>query len=218
MNCTGETKEIVVDFRRTRPQHAPLTINGATVERLSSTKFLGVHITEDLSWTINTTSLAKKTNQRLYFQETWKPSCAPLLTSGITVWYEACLLRVLPEEDLQFIVRGAEKIVGASLPSLQDIYTSRLTRKALCITLGTPPTRHTASSACCHQEGACVGQDQQTEGRLLVQQAVRMLNSLPALPPFQELSMNTAHLVKKAQQRLFFLRKLKHVLDSPLSS
>ncbi len=49
-----KTKEIVVDFRRVHTQHAPLTINGATVERASSTKFLGVHITEDLSWTNNT--------------------------------------------------------------------------------------------------------------------------------------------------------------------
>ncbi len=44
-----KTKEIVVDFRRVHTQHAPLTNNGATVERVSSTKFLGVHITEDLS-------------------------------------------------------------------------------------------------------------------------------------------------------------------------
>ncbi len=36
-----KTKEIVVDFRRVHTQHAPLTINGATVERVSSTKFLG---------------------------------------------------------------------------------------------------------------------------------------------------------------------------------
>uniref|UniRef100_A0A8C2DCQ4 Alkylated DNA repair protein AlkB homologue 8 N-terminal domain-containing protein n=1 Tax=Cyprinus carpio TaxID=7962 RepID=A0A8C2DCQ4_CYPCA len=62
-----KTKEIVVDFRRVHTQYAPLTINGATVERVSSTKFLGVHITEDLSWTDNTAALAKKAQQRLYF-------------------------------------------------------------------------------------------------------------------------------------------------------
>ena len=45
-------KEIAVNFRRVHTQHVPLTINGATVERVSSTKFLGVHITEDLSWTV----------------------------------------------------------------------------------------------------------------------------------------------------------------------
>ncbi|KAK2886828.1 hypothetical protein Q8A73_020774 [Channa argus] len=55
-----KTKEIVVDYRRALTQHTPLTINGANVERVSSTKFLGVHITEDLSWTDNTAALAKR--------------------------------------------------------------------------------------------------------------------------------------------------------------
>ncbi|KAL2103140.1 hypothetical protein ACEWY4_000008 [Coilia grayii] len=62
-----KTKEIVVDFRRAHSQHAPLTINGAAVERVSSTKFLGVHISEDLSWSKNTASLTGKAQQRLYF-------------------------------------------------------------------------------------------------------------------------------------------------------
>ncbi len=72
-----KTKEIVVDFRRVHTQHAPLTINGATVERVSSTKFLGVHITEDLSWTNNTAALAKKAQQRLYFLRKLRRARAP---------------------------------------------------------------------------------------------------------------------------------------------
>ncbi|XP_049573464.1 ribonuclease P protein subunit p29 isoform X1 [Syngnathus scovelli] len=56
----NKTKEIVVDFRKGHTQHLPLTIDGAVVERVSSTKFLGVHISEDLSWSANTASLAKK--------------------------------------------------------------------------------------------------------------------------------------------------------------
>src|SRR4029434_10132780 len=49
----SKTKEIVVDFRKSHSEHPPLTIDGAAVERVSSTKFLGVHISEDLSWAIN---------------------------------------------------------------------------------------------------------------------------------------------------------------------
>ncbi|KAL0195198.1 hypothetical protein M9458_008770, partial [Cirrhinus mrigala] len=49
----GKTKEVVMDFRRNSVDHLPLTIDGSTVERVSSTKFLGVHITEDLIWTTN---------------------------------------------------------------------------------------------------------------------------------------------------------------------
>ncbi len=54
-----------------------------------------------------------------------------ILTSCITVWYGAC--NTSCRKSLQRIVRAAEKIVGVSLPSLQDIYSTRLTRKALCI-------------------------------------------------------------------------------------
>ncbi len=46
-------------------------------------------------------------------------------------------------------------IVRASLPSLQDIYSTRLTRKALCIAGDPTHPPHTASSICCHQGGAC---------------------------------------------------------------
>uniref|UniRef100_A0A9J8CSJ6 Alkylated DNA repair protein AlkB homologue 8 N-terminal domain-containing protein n=1 Tax=Cyprinus carpio carpio TaxID=630221 RepID=A0A9J8CSJ6_CYPCA len=138
-------KEIVVDFRRVHTQHVPLTINGATVERVSSTKFLGVHITEDLSWTDNTTALAQKSQQRLYFLRKLRRARAPapimctfyrgtiesILTSCITVWYVAG--NVACRKSLQCIVRAAEKIIGVSLPSLQDIYGTYLIRKILCI-------------------------------------------------------------------------------------
>uniref|UniRef100_A0A3B1K0V6 Reverse transcriptase domain-containing protein n=1 Tax=Astyanax mexicanus TaxID=7994 RepID=A0A3B1K0V6_ASTMX len=140
---TEKTKEIVVDFRRTHTLHTPLSINGTAVERVSSTKFLGVHVTEDLSWSTNSASLARKANQRLYFLRKLRRAGAPtpimttfyrgaiesILTSCFTVWYGACTASC--RRTLQRIVRAAEKIVGTSLPSLQDLYSSRLTRKAL---------------------------------------------------------------------------------------
>ena len=73
----SKTKEIVVDFRRRHTEHPPLTIDGAAVERVSGTKFLGVHISDDLSWTTNTASLAKKAHQRLYFLRKLKQARAP---------------------------------------------------------------------------------------------------------------------------------------------
>ncbi len=98
-----KTKEIVVDFRRVHTQSAPLTINGVTVERASSTKFLGVHITEDLSWTNNTAALAKKAQQRLYFLRKLRrararpPSCA-LSTEAPSraSWLAASLCGIAP--------------------------------------------------------------------------------------------------------------------------
>ncbi|XP_041840428.1 VPS10 domain-containing receptor SorCS2-like [Melanotaenia boesemani] len=81
---------------RVHPQHAPLTINGAAVERTF-----------------------------------YRGTLESILSSSITVWYGSCTASC--RKTLQRIVRTAEKIIGAPLPSLYDIYCTRLTRKALGI-------------------------------------------------------------------------------------
>ncbi len=45
----------------------PITIDGTPVERVSNTKFLGVNITKDLTWTIHTQSVVRKAYQHLFF-------------------------------------------------------------------------------------------------------------------------------------------------------
>ncbi|KAI3364944.1 hypothetical protein L3Q82_000942 [Scortum barcoo] len=51
--------------RRQREEHAPLSINGTTVERVSSSfRFLGVHISEDLTWTHHTDFITKSARQQ----------------------------------------------------------------------------------------------------------------------------------------------------------
>ncbi|KAL0195794.1 hypothetical protein M9458_009366, partial [Cirrhinus mrigala] len=62
-----KTKELVIDFRRHQEELQPLEIMGEEVERVSSFKFLGIHVSEDLKWLVNTTVLVKKPQQRLYF-------------------------------------------------------------------------------------------------------------------------------------------------------
>ncbi|KAI3363725.1 hypothetical protein L3Q82_001339 [Scortum barcoo] len=53
---TSKTKEVIVDYRRSRrTEHAPLLIHGEAVERVNNIKFLGIHITSDL--TMNTAHL-----------------------------------------------------------------------------------------------------------------------------------------------------------------
>lgn len=85
----SKTKEIVVHFQRGHTQHPPLTIDGATVMRVSSIKFLGVHIREDLTWTTNTASLAKKAQQGLYFLRNLKRTSTA--TSILTTFYRGTI-------------------------------------------------------------------------------------------------------------------------------
>ncbi|MCI4375089.1 hypothetical protein PGIGA_G00105110 [Pangasianodon gigas] len=63
----NKTKELVVDFRRQDREHNHITIDGTQVERVSSFKFLGVHITEDLTWSTQTEAVVKKAHQHLFF-------------------------------------------------------------------------------------------------------------------------------------------------------
>ncbi|KAI4872926.1 hypothetical protein NFI96_005305 [Prochilodus magdalenae] len=94
-------KEILVNFRRSHTKHTPLSINGAAVQGVDSTIFLGLHVTEDLSWSNNTASLARKANQRFYLLRKlirvpipimstfYRGAKKSILTSCITVWYGA---------------------------------------------------------------------------------------------------------------------------------
>ncbi len=66
-----------MDFRRNSVDNPPLTIDSLTVERVSSTKFLGVHITKDQTWTTNTMSISKKAQQRLHFLRQLKRASLP---------------------------------------------------------------------------------------------------------------------------------------------
>jgi hypothetical protein len=192
----SKTKEIVVDFRRGHTQHLPLTIDGAVVERASSTKFLGVHISEDLSWTTNTASLAKRAQRRLYFLRKLRRASAPpaimttfyrgtiesILSSCIAVWGGSCT--EYNRKALQRIVNTAGRIIGASLPSLKDIYTTHLTRKATKIVSDASHPAHNLFDLL--PSGKRYRSLRSRTTRLtnsFIHQAVRMLNSLPPLPP-----------------------------------
>ncbi|KAK1784423.1 hypothetical protein P4O66_001744, partial [Electrophorus voltai] len=78
-----KTKEMVVDLGRARRDHSPLAINSSSVEIIKNIKFLGLHLAENLTWTLNTSSITKRAQQRLYFlrklREAHLPS--PILTT-----------------------------------------------------------------------------------------------------------------------------------------
>ncbi|KAI4876984.1 hypothetical protein NFI96_002431 [Prochilodus magdalenae] len=137
----NKTKELIVDFRKQERVHTPITINGAAVERVSSFKFLCVHITEELTWTEHTTQVVKKAQQRLFFLRWLKRfgmdprilrtfyTCTveSILTGSITTWYESCT--AIERKALQRVVRTAQYITGVQLPNLLDLYTSCCLRK-----------------------------------------------------------------------------------------
>ncbi len=116
-----------------------------------------------------------------------------ILTSCITVWYGDC--NASCRKALQRIERAAEKISAASLPSLQDIYSTRITRKALC-TAG-DPTHPTHIFFSLLPSGRKLRRLQARTSRLkdsFIHQTDRKLNSLLTLPPFPSFAPRTSEL------------------------
>ncbi|KAI2668905.1 hypothetical protein H4Q32_027217 [Labeo rohita] len=112
---TLKTVEMTVDFRRKPPALIPLTIMNSTVAAVDSFKFLGTNISQDLKWDIHIDSIVKKAQQRLYFLHQLKKF--NLQQALMTQFYSA-------------VNETAERIIGVHLPNLQDLYISRVKKRA----------------------------------------------------------------------------------------
>ncbi|GAA6112005.1 RNA-directed DNA polymerase from mobile element jockey-like, partial [Tachysurus ichikawai] len=135
---TKKTKEVIVDFRCAgNHTHPPVHTNGTAVESVPSFKFLGIHISEDLTWSLNSSILIRKAQQCLYFLRRIKKSllcywilenfyCCTIesiLTNCISVWYSSCTAS--DHKALQRVVKTAQKIIGIELPTLENIFKRR---------------------------------------------------------------------------------------------
>ncbi len=146
-NClslnVSKTKELIMDFRKRQQRpYTPLMISGTPVERVSSFKYLGVNISEDLTWTKHIQTEVKKARQRLYhlrqlrkfrvspaiLKTFYSGAIESVLTQCISVWYGNASNQDC--KALQRVVRLAERISGSALPSLQDIYLKRCKNRA----------------------------------------------------------------------------------------
>ena len=126
-------------------EQAPINIDGAVVKRVESFKSLGVHITNELSWSKHTKTVVKRARQNLFplrglkrfgmgpqiLKRFYSCTIESILTGCITAWYGNC--SASDRKALQRVVRTAQYITGAKLPAIQDLYTRRCQRKALKI-------------------------------------------------------------------------------------
>ena len=117
-------------------------MNGESVERVSDFRFLGMHIQQDLTWTINTKALLKKAQQRLYFlrilrknnlQEKmlmsfYRCTIETVLSYGISLWFASCT--AAERKALQRVIKTAQKVIGCPLLSLEDVYNRHCLRRA----------------------------------------------------------------------------------------
>ncbi|KAI5100188.1 gastrula zinc finger protein XlCGF28.1-like [Silurus meridionalis] len=125
----SKIKELIVDFSTKQDRSYHLLNNSMTpVEKVDSFWYLGVHITQDLSWSCHTNTLVKKAWQRLYSLRRlrdFKPTSNVLktfytctiesvLTSSITSRFGNSTMQ--DRRALQRVVRT----IHTKLPDLQD--------------------------------------------------------------------------------------------------
>ena len=99
-----KTKEMIVDYRKRRAEHALILIDGAVVEQVESFKFLSVHISKKLSWSKHTKTVVKMARQCLLplrrlkrsgmdpqiLKRFYSCTIESILTRCITAWYGNC--------------------------------------------------------------------------------------------------------------------------------
>lgn len=141
----SKTKEVCIDFRRATSPTLTSTIQGQSVEIVSSYKYLGTIIDDKLKFDENTDMLCKKGQQRLYclrklarfnvdkslMKLFYSAYIHSVITFSCICWYGN--LAIKDKNSLWRIVKTASKISGIHFESLDLFYKKQLLKKALSI-------------------------------------------------------------------------------------
>lgn len=131
---SSKTKELIINFRKSSSVMTPLYINGDCMEIVPFFRFLGTYIAADLSWANNTSEIVKKAQKRLHFlrilrqnqlqrkllESFYRSSIESALTYCISVWFASC--SAADRRALQRVISTTQKIIGDSLPSLEQLF------------------------------------------------------------------------------------------------
>ena len=108
-----------MDCRREGGEHATILIDRAVVKHVESFKFLGIHITKDLTWSTHICRVVKKAWQHFFplrrlkifgmgpciLKKLYRCTIESILTGCIISWYGKCT--ALDCKALQTVVRTA---------------------------------------------------------------------------------------------------------------
>ncbi|KAI3351750.1 hypothetical protein L3Q82_020590, partial [Scortum barcoo] len=134
---TSKTKELVIDFGRSRPRPRPVLLEGAEVEAVDSYKYLGLWLDNKLDWTTHTSHLYGKTQSRMYFLRRLRSFniCSKLLQmfyqsviASVLFYTVVCWGGSISKKDtsrLDKLIRRAGSVVSMKLDSLVTVAESR---------------------------------------------------------------------------------------------
>ncbi|KAK0135164.1 RNA-directed DNA polymerase from mobile element jockey [Merluccius polli] len=153
---TSKTKELVIDFGKSRPPPQLVQIEGADVEVVSSYRYLGLVLDNKLDWSKNTDHLYRKGQSRLYFLRRLRSFniCRKLLwmfyqsvVASVLFYAVVCWGGSTSKRDssrLDKLIRRAGSVVGMKLDSLVSVAEERTLNKLLDIMDNVSHPLHTA--------------------------------------------------------------------------
>eukprot|EP00061_Rhincodon_typus_P015831 g43734.t1 len=132
----NKPKQLIINFRKKGGEHIPIYINGTGVERVKSIKFLGMMITDNLSWTSHVDATVKKAQQRLFFLRRlrkfvmsirsltnfYRCTIESILPGCIMAWYGNCSAQDC--KKVQKVVCTGHIIMETTIPSKDFIYVA----------------------------------------------------------------------------------------------
>ena len=135
----AKTKEMIIDFRRSAPLlNFLFFINGEEVEQVDCFKFLGIHISNNLDWSVQLNENLKKGQQRLFFSRQlklfnvrkfimvifYRSVIESQLTSFILIWFNVATKKDL--KKLNSVIKTCAYIIGTDLEFSETVYCKRI--------------------------------------------------------------------------------------------
>ena len=130
----SKTKEMVIDFRQTRPEPQTVDIKGSAVARVDTYTYLGIVLNNKLSWGDHVDFIVKKLSSRMYCLR--KLNSFHITPEILNVFYSSTIVSVWryclvcwggnvskrEKRRIDSIVRKAERVIGVCQPSVDSVY------------------------------------------------------------------------------------------------
>ena len=119
----GKCKELVVDFTRKKHHFASLIVDEVYIERVKSTRILGLTVQDNMKWNEHIHNMVKKASKRLYMLRLLKKSNAstgtlitvyitiirPVLEYACQVWHYN--IQQYLSDDIEYVQKRALRII-----------------------------------------------------------------------------------------------------------
>ena len=130
-----------MDFRRHTVPPTPVNIQGMDIERVTSYKYLGVHLNNKLDWSTHTSALYRKGQSRLHLlrrlrsfgvqgemlRTFYDSVVASAIFYGVACWGSS--ISTADRRRLDKIIRRAGSVLGCSLDPVEVVGERRMVAK-----------------------------------------------------------------------------------------